>query len=256
MTPICSVVIPVYNRENYIAQTLESVRKQSFSDIEIILIDDCSTDGSYDLMRELSKADHRISVYKNEKNLGVADTRNKGVALARGKYIALLDSDDIWLYDKLEKQMNHLKEKDCRLSYCSYGFIDKNGNDIGGVFKVPSSIDLGGLLKRNVISCSTVLAERELFEKYPFNKTYYHEDLVEWINMLKECKVSYGYTKELAKIRIMKGSKSGDKLNAAKQRWLIYRNHMDMNLVVSSFYFLNYALFSAIKYRSIRKDLK
>jgi glycosyltransferase involved in cell wall biosynthesis len=256
MLPQCSVVIPVYNREDYITQTVESVLEQSFSDFEILLIDDCSTDGSYDLLKGLERKDERIKVYKNKVNLGVAETRNKGVSLSRGKYIALLDSDDIWLKDKLKKQMAHINDKECRISYCSYGFIDRNGNDIGGVFQVPPYIDLSGLLKRNVISCSTVLAERELFEKYPFNKDYYHEDLVEWINMLKECKISYGYTGKLAKIRIMKGSKSGDKANAAKQRWLIYRNHMEMGLLASSFYFFNYALFSAIKYRSIRKDLR
>ena len=252
----CSVIIPMYNCERFIEETVESVLKQTIKEIEIILIDDCSTDKSFDLIKKISDKDKRVKVYKNEENYGVALTRNKGIDLSSGKYIALLDSDDVWMPDKLEKQLNDIKVKDCQISYCSYGFIDRDGNNLGYDFIVPSSVNLTKILSKSVISCSTVIAERELFLKHKFNAEYYHEDFVLWIDMLRECKISFGQTEILAKLRIMKGSRSGDKANSAKQRWIVYRKYLNLNMLSSIYHFLIYILLGIKKYWRLRKVLQ
>lgn len=249
----CSVILPIYNSELYLKKTLESILNQTFVDFELIAIDDCSTDSSYEILQRMSEMDKRIRIYKNTKNLGVAKTRNRGIELAKGKYIALIDSDDVWAPKKLEIQIEFMQQEGCSLSYCSYGFIDKDNNDIGDVFYVPPHINLNSLLKKNVISCSTVIADRELFLKHKFNTEFYHEDFVTWIDMLKECKDSYGIVEELAKIRIANGSRSANKMNSAKQRWLIYRNYMRMGIPKAFYYYSNYAFLCAIKYWTLRK---
>ncbi|MBF7097332.1 glycosyltransferase family 2 protein [Alkalibacter mobilis] len=255
MIPKCSVVVPVYNREDFIEKTLNSVLDQTYKELELIVVDDCSTDRSYEIVKEIANRDPRVVLIKNDVNMGVADTRNIGIQKSSGKYVALLDSDDLWLDNKLEIQINHIEEKGCSLAYCGYGFFDKEGNRIGDTFHVPETVNLNQLLKRNVISCSTVLGERQLFINHKFDKRYYHEDLVAWISMLKECGTAYGVLDELAEITIMKGSKSGNKLKCAKERWKVYRDYLDMRMPLAVYYFLNYAYFSVAKYRPIRKDL-
>lgn len=253
--PECSVIIPVYNSLGFIEKTLESVLNQTFRNFEIIVVDDNSSDRSYEILKRISKKDHRVRIFRNDQNHGVAQTRNRGIELARGKYIALLDSDDIWLPEKLERQIAFMQEKGCSLTYCSYGFTDKNDNTIEGTFYVPPCVDLKTILKRNVISCSTVMADRQLFLRHKFKSTYYHEDYAVWIDMLKECKISYGYTGVLAKIRIMQGTRSGNKFNSAKHRWLIYRKHLKMNLFKAGFFYANYIFYSGKKYWELRKEL-
>lgn len=255
MEPLCSVVIPLYNRENYIEKTIKSVLNQSFKDFELIIVDDCSTDRSYQIAKEFAEQDPRIVLKGNKVNKGVADSRNFGIETAAGKYIALLDSDDVWLENKLEAQIDHIQKTGCRLVYCSYGYFDREGNRIGDSFQVPETVNLDQLLKRNVISCSTALGEKELFLNNKFDKRYFHEDLVAWISMLKECGTACGLTEELAELTIMRGSKSGNKMNAAKERWKIYREYLKMNLPSALYYFMNYTYFSLVKYRPIRKDL-
>ncbi|QSX09600.1 glycosyltransferase family 2 protein [Alkalibacter rhizosphaerae] len=255
MSPQCSVVIPVYNREEYIERTLRSILNQTFKDIEVIVIDDASTDQSWNKIQEVARQDPRIRTYRNKTNAGVAETRNRGICLAEGKYVALLDSDDVWVKDKLQRQMAQIKETGCRISYCGYGFFDKDGNRIGDTFHVPASVDLQRLLKRNVISCSTVVGETTLFRSHPFDKSYYHEDLVAWISMLQECKRACGVPEELAEITIMKGSRSGNKWTCARHRWKIYRDFLKMGRIRGLYYFMNYAYYSVVKYRPIRKEL-
>jgi len=255
MGPHCSVVIPVYNSETTIKQAVESVLNQTYADFELIVVDDGSSDHSFEMLKNLAKRDGRIRLLKNQENRGVAFARNRGIEASIGKYLALLDSDDLWLPDKLDRQISFMEKKECPLSHCSYGFIDHEGNLLGKMFCVPQQIDLPGLLKRNVISCSTVMGDRELFLKHPFNQEYYHEDFVEWIDLMRECKQSLGIERELARIRIMNGSRSGDKRNSARQRWRVYREYMNMGTLQAAYYYINYVFFSLLKYRTLRKGL-
>ena len=249
MEPLVSVVIPVYNASKYLAKTLDSALSQTYKNLEIILINDCSTDNSLEIMRDYEKADFRIRVLDSEKNQGVAAVRNRGIQAATGEYIALLDSDDVWVEDKIERQLKLLKENNAQIAYSSYSFIDENDQPIMHPFIVPEETTYKQMLKCNEIGCSTAIVEADLFKKHPFKKEFYHEDYVLWMELLSIPVRAVGISDVLVYYRYSSGSRSFNKVNAAQQRWKIYRKALDMNLIKSSTAMLGYMFNAFKKYR-------
>lgn len=127
MHVLVSIIIPNYNCARYIAQTIESVIAQIYQDWEMIIVDDCSTDGSYETAKEYAEKDSRITVYRMEQNSGAAACRNKAIELSQGDYLAFLDSDDLWLPEKLERQLRFMRENDCDFSFTEYEHINEDG---------------------------------------------------------------------------------------------------------------------------------
>ena len=127
-----SVIVPVYNAEKYLKQTLLSIQNQTFRDFEVLLVDDGSTDQSGQICDEWSRKDNRFKVI-HQQNHGVAAARNAGIRAAQGEFIAFLDADDLWLPEKLKRQITFMKEKGCNLSYTAYRFIDENGNILNNI---------------------------------------------------------------------------------------------------------------------------
>ena len=148
--PLVSVIMPAYNAEEYISEAVQSVMAQTYTNWELLILDDCSTDGTADKARCFSDLDPRITLYSNPKNIGVALTRNKGMALAKGSWVALLDSDDIWHKDKLEKQLVAAENTGADIIYCSYSLMDKNGEHLSD-FIVPERTSYDDMLRKNVI---------------------------------------------------------------------------------------------------------
>ena len=155
--PLVSVIIPAYNAEKIVGFTLDSVINQTYKNLEIIIVNDCSTDKTLDVLKEYEKKDKRIKVLSNEKNSGVAETRNNALNVASGDYIAFVDADDIWNLEKIEKQLNFMQEKDCKLTYTSVQFIDNDGNLTGQKFIVQEEVNFKKLLKQNVITLSSAM---------------------------------------------------------------------------------------------------
>lgn len=245
MTNLVSVIIPVYNSSKTIEKTIESVLSQSYADFEIIIIDDCSTDNSFEIIQELSKNDNRIILYRNQKNLGVAKTRNVGISMAKGEFISFLDSDDIWKSSKLEKQLEYIKQKNVDICYTSYEMVNNNETD-SVIRMVPKEISYKGLLKENVICCSTAIVKSELLQKHPFETEFFHEDFVLWLKLLRcGCK-AVGLQESLVIYR--KGGRSSDKLKACKNRWIVYRKSEKLSLISSIYYFISYAINGIKKY--------
>lgn len=249
MESLISIVIPVYNASKFLAKTLDSAINQTYKNIEILLIDDCSKDNSLEIMLDYERKDSRIKVLTSEKNQGVAAVRNRGIQAANGDYIALLDSDDIWIETKLEKQIKALKENNADISYCSYCFINENDKSVMHPFVVPSDITYQKMLYCNYIGCSTVLAKASLFKEHPFKKRFYHEDYVLWMELLRIPVKAIGIKEVLVNYRMMSGSRSYNKVNAAKKRWDIYRNAFGMNSVHSCLAMTGYAFNAIRKYR-------
>lgn len=177
MQPFVSVVMPSYNAEKYISEAIQSVIAQTYTNWELLILDDCSTDGTADKARCFSDLDPRITLYSNPKNIGVALTRNKGMALAKGSWVALLDSDDIWHKDKLEKQLVAAENTGADIIYCSYSLMDKNGEHLSD-FIVPERTSYDDMLRKSVLSCSTVLLRSSILSAHCFFTNYYHEDYV------------------------------------------------------------------------------
>lgn len=246
---LVSVVIPVYNAERFIGQTIESVQAQTYQEWELIIVDDCSSDHSWKIVQSYVRKDSRIKTIKLEKNSGVAIARNSGIKQAKGKYIALLDSDDIWLEDKLERQVALAEKRTASIVYCSYDFIDEKGEQIKKPFIVPEVTSYKSMLSSSVISCSTALIDSDLLKQHLFNPGFYHEDYVLWMELLKLPGIkAVGDTKVMAHYRQLSGSRSKNKGNAAKERWNTYRKALGLNLFLSTVAFVQYAVKGVLKY--------
>ena len=182
---LVSIVIPVYNAEKYLAKTLDSAINQTYKNIEIIAVNDCSKDASLQILNEYAQKDNRIKVYSNPENLRVAKTRNFAISKASGKYIAFLDADDIWHADKLQQQISIMQDQNLPLTYTAIQFINDDGEYTGQVFNVPEKVDFKKLLKQNVITLSSAVILRELLPDPVFHNDELHEDFILWLELLK-----------------------------------------------------------------------
>lgn len=247
--PLVSVIMPAYNASEFIADSIQSVLEQTVSETELIVIDDCSTDETAAVVRRLAEADARIRLLPNERNLGTAQSRNRGLDHCRGTYAAFLDSDDIWHPKKLEKQLERIRETGADLVYTSYAIVDASGRRRCEDFLVPGSIDLDGLLKENVIGCSTVLLSHKAAGHFRFRNDFYHEDYVLWLQMLRSGCTAAGVREVLVDYRFHSDSRAANKLSSAAKRWQIYRSYLGLSRMKSIRYLSHYALAGLKKYK-------
>lgn len=248
---LISIITPVYNAEEFIVQTIESVQAQTYNDWELLLIDDCSTDSSAELIRSFTDNDNRIRYVKLNKNSGAAVTRNTGLAMAKGRYIAFLDSDDIWKAQKLEKQMELIKEKDIGFVFTSYRYIMQDGSPMSKVARAPEKIDYNGLLKNTIIGCSTVLIDKKIIGDFRMANVRRGQDTATWLQLLKKTDYAYGIYDDLVWYRVVSGSLSDNKFTAIKRTWNTYRNVEHLSLPKAMYVFVFYA-YNAVKKRLIR----
>lgn len=246
--PMISVIMPAYNAASYIEEAIRSVQSQTLSDWELLVIDDCSTDDTCAVVERLAQQDSRIILIKNETNKGAAGVRNQGFELCRGEFVALLDSDDVWLPEKLSLQLDKLQKSGAHFCYTSYGVMDAEGNPAKKDYTVPEETDFEKLLKENVIGCSTVLMRREICEKYRFNTDFFHEDYLLWLQLLHDGYTAAGCSEVLTKWRYIETSRSFNKWQSAKNRWKIYRDYLRLPLLKSLRVFGSYVFASLKKY--------
>ena len=209
--PKVSIIMPVYNSEKYVQKTIKSVFSQSFKDWELIIVDDNSKDDTLKVINKLKT--NKLTVLKNKKNMGASYSRNTALTIAKGRYIAFLDSDDIWEKEKLEKQLNFMKEKDIAFSFSSYKRVDEKDRIIR-IVDAPEKVNFSYLLKNVVIQISTVVLDtakinKELI-KMPSIKT--SEDTAMYLELLNNLEYAYGYPECLAKYTARKHSLSSNKI--------------------------------------------
>lgn len=253
--PLISIVMPVYNCERYIMQAVESVIAQTYQNWELLIINDASQDNTQSIVNELAQKDSRIHVYDNAENSGVSKTRNRGVTLAKGDWIAFLDSDDAWAVEKLEKQVNFLQtNEEAELIFTGSAFINEDNQRAGYELHVPQTVDFRELLKQNVISCSSVLIKKEYLLLYSMPGDKMHEDYTVWLRTLKKVQFAYGIDEPLLIYRISSNSKSGNKLNAAKMQYRVYR-FVGLNIFQAMHYMVWYTVRNLRKYRKIYSSI-
>lgn len=239
--PLVSVITPSYNCENTISKTIESVINQSFSNWEMIIVDDCSSDSTRDIVRNYTDNDSRIKLVERQWNAGPAIARNVAIENAQGRYIAFLDSDDQWLNHKLEKQILFMQENDIELSYSAYNKYDFNGNHLG-VYKPPVKVNYNDMLKSNRIGCLTAIYDSEKLGKVYMPNISKRQDLGLWLRILKQVPYAYGMEEVLADyLAVQPNSVSSNKINAAKYQWRLYREIEKLSLKDSTKNFLSYA---------------
>ena len=240
-----SVVIPSYNSGRTIQQAVESALGQSVQ-VEVIIVDDGSQDDTENVL-DAYRDDSRVRIIRNEYNMGVAASRNRGVKEAACPYVAFLDSDDIWLPGKLEKQLELMDRTQAVLCSTARELISETGERTGRVIQVPESVTYRQLLRGNVINCSSVLVDRQAILKYPMGNDNIHEDYICWLQMLREYGTAVAVNEPLILYRQTRNSKSGSKLSSARKTFAVYRK-MGYGLVRSCVYFVCYAVNGVIKY--------
>lgn len=247
---LVSIITPVYNAEKFISNTIESVVNQTYRNWEMLLIDDCSTDSSAEIIKKIAEKDSRIRYIKLDKNSGAAVTRNWGLEEAKGRYIAFLDSDDVWKEEKLQKQMYLMKSKDIGFCFTSYRYMIEDGSPTNKVARAPEKINYNGLLKNTIIGCSTVLVDKEKIGDFRMTNIRRGQDTATWLQLLKITDYAYGIYEDLVWYRVVDGSLSYNKLKAIKRTWNTYRNVEHLSLVKAMYVFVFYA------YNALKKRIK
>lgn len=244
---LVSVIVPVYNAEVFLKDTIESAINQSYKNLEIILVDDMSTDDSRKVIKYYEEKYENVKSIFLEKNSGVAKARNIGIKNSKGRYIAFLDSDDVWDKDKIKKQVEFMKVNNYYFTFTGYRFIDENGEKLKTVVEAVDNVDYKKLLRHNVIACLTVVIDRYKISDI-FMPDIRHEDYVTWLSILKKDNKAYGLKEELAYYRVRGNSLSGNKIKAASWTWNILRNIEKLPLHKAVYYFCIYAIVNIKKH--------
>lgn len=246
--------MPAYNAERTIAEAIDSVLAQTFSDWELFVIEDGSSDDTLTIAEGYAETDSRICILKNDVNQGVSRSRMRGIEAADSPWIAFLDSDDFWHNDKLEKQFAMLeKHPDAQILFTASGFVTENGKAYSYVLKVPERISYNELLRGNVMSCSSVLVKREWMLKYPMAGDAMHEDYASWLQILREVPYAYGINEPLLIYRLSENSKSSNRISSAKMVYRTYR-FLRYTALQSAAMTFRYAAYSIRKRRNIKAN--
>lgn len=247
---LISIIVPVYNAGKYIEETIHMVEKQTYREWELILVDDCSVDNSREVIKKYmsAKKKENIRLIEKEANQGAAMARNTGMDAAKGRYIAFLDADDIWMADKLEKELAFMEEKQAAFVCTSYEFGDEKARGTGKIVHVPKTLTYKKALSRTVIFTTTVMLDtsktgRELIHM-PDIKS---EDTALWWKLLRNGFTAYGLDEVLAIYRRPAQSLSSNKLEAIKRIWYLYREQEGLSAFQSARYFVFWALRATLR---------
>lgn len=243
-----SIVTPAWRAAATVGETIESVLRQTYSEWEMLVVDDCSPDDTRARVAEFSARDPRVKLLPHVKNAGPAAARNTALSAARGRWIAFLDSDDIWLPQKLERTIAHARYARSALTFTGFRRIDADGGRTGHYISVPPSLDYRQLLRNTAIATSTVLVDRAMAGDFRMKQTYY-DDFACWLDILRPGRTAHGLDEDLVRYRVVSGSVSRNKVRSAAKVWQTYREVEGIDPFRSAWYFVNYGLNGLIKYR-------
>ena len=224
MNPLVSVIVPVYNTEKYVEEAVSSILSQSYTNIECIVINDCSTDGSVEKLARFT-LDNRVVVINLEKRVGVGRARNIGQSIARGTFIAFCDSDDFWHRDKLVEQVGFLIKNNLSFTCTSYYYINSVGGIIS-IFNPDKVINYSSLLNKCDIGTSTVIYNKEVLGILLMPGTRLKQDYLTWLCLLKDIGEIKAMCKPLVSIRVHTSSNSSNKLRAAYYQFYALNLHL------------------------------
>lgn len=233
---LVSIITPTYNCAKFIARTLDSVQAQTYQNWEMIIVDDRSQDNTKEIVEEYMKNDSRIKYHLLDENSGAAVARTEAMKLAKGSYMAFLDSDDIWMPDKLERQIKWMDDNGYAFSCTAYEQIDENDNLLNRTIKTIKKTDYNRLLLDCPVGNSTVVYDVEKMGKFEVPNIRKRNDDALWLQMLKKEKYIWGMPDVLMKYRIRKNSISSNKLKVIKYHWILYREIEHLSVIRSVFH--------------------
>ncbi|HAJ6654365.1 TPA: glycosyltransferase family 2 protein [Escherichia coli] len=245
---LVSIIMPTYNSSSTIHQSIESVISQTYTNWELLITDDCSSDDTYKIICNYALKDHRIRVFQNNINSGAGLTRNNSIEHARGRFIAFLDSDDMWTNDKLEKQIKFMLDNHFPLTYTYYKKTNASG-EITGRLRPPLEVNYNELLKSNVIGCLTAIYDASSLGKVYMPTIRKRQDMGLWLNILKIVPTAHCLAEELAIYREGHESLSSNKLKILRTQWLFYREHVGLSFIKTLWYFSHYVIRALKKYK-------
>lgn len=237
--PLVSVIMPVFNAEQTLRRSVDSVLRQTLPNLELVMVDDCSRDGSEKIMLEYASKDRRVKIVTQTVNAGVAEARNAGLRAASGSHVAFLDSDDWWDSRKLELQLAQMQESGALVSYAGYQRVAEDGRLLSCV-EPPAEIAYGDMLKSNHIGNLTGVYDRRLGD-VAFVRMG-HEDYVFWLDRVRRAgqAIRVRHDGPLAYYLVRNGSVSANKLRAARWQWRVYRESEHLGLWQAAWYMLHY----------------
>lgn len=244
---LISIVTPNFNSEKYISKTIESVQAQTYTNWEMVIIDDCSSDNSVAIIKRYMKTDTRIRLIELTENLGPAASRNAGIEIVKGTYLTFIDSDDLWMPHFLEISIQNIQNSD-GFVFASYHRFDENLQPYFKDFVVPKKVNYTDILETNSISCLTAFIDIQKLGKMYMPNVRYRQDMGLWLQYLQKIPFAVGIQEPLAIYRIRKKSHSRNKINLISHQWNFYRKVAKLSILNSLKFILLWILNGLKKY--------
>lgn len=232
---LVSVIMPTYNSSRFVAESIESILHQTYSNIELLITDDGSTDNTTEIINYYAKKDKRVKCFLLSENMGAGHARNYSIQKANGRYIAFCDSDDIWMTDKLEKQIAYMQEKKCSFCFSSYFVCDETGTQTSIVL-APHSVSLADTKRDDKIGFLTAVYDTYAYGKFYMPTLRKRQDWAYVLLILQKCKRAFALREPLAYYRKSKGSISSNKLSLIKFNAKVYETVFGYSTFLAYFY--------------------
>ena len=243
-----SVIMPSYNTERFIAKSIDSVLNQTYANWELIISDGPSNDNTAAIVNNYCEQDQRIRLITPTKHINIAEARFTSIQNSKGRYLAFLDSDDIWVNDKLEKQVKFMQDHHYAFTYGDYEIIDSNGQRTGKTIRNGGVVDYNKYLRNTILGCGSVMLDKEQVEQIIQPADDVNDDMGLWCSILRKGIKAYPLDEVLYQYRIRNDGASSHRLKMVKSVWNVYRKQEKLSWVKSVFCFLGYG-FNAIKKR-------
>ena len=249
MEDLVSVIMPVFNSSKTLAQSIDSILVQSYSNFEILIVDDFSVDDSWRIISDYMKMDSRVIGIKLSKNVGAAQSRNIGIDKATGRFIAFLDADDYWLPNKLERQIEFAIKKKAAISHTSYKWIDSQGKELSKMVVAKKELTYNQMLDYNYIGCLTAIYDIKIIGGKRFMPDIRkRQDYGLWLRIMREGHKAYGLNEVLAFYRTGVKSLSSNKWDAARYNYKLLREVEGLSTAKSTYHFLRYVFLAINKH--------
>lgn len=244
---LVSIIMPTYNCGRFIEETIASIQNQTYENWEIEIVDDCSTDNTKEIVEILAAKDSRIHYTCLDVNSGAAVARTEAMKLARGEYMAFCDSDDLWMPEKLERQLKFMQENGYAFSCTAYEQIDEESKSLDRVIKTIKKTDYNRLLLDCPVGNSSVMYNVGVMGKFEVPNIRKRNDDALWLTMLKKEKYIWGMPDVLMRYRIRKNSISSNKLAVVKYHWILYREIEHLSVLRSAFHICFWAFLKVFR---------
>ncbi|MFB6340428.1 glycosyltransferase family 2 protein [Saccharicrinis sp. FJH62] len=247
MNDLVSIITPSYNCEKFIGETIKSVLVQTYTDWELIIVDDCSSDSSVKVIQSYADVDSRIRFFELKQNKGAANARNVALSKVRGEYVAFLDSDDIWFPLKLEKQLSFMIENELSFSCTKYEEVDELGMETGVIIKVRPKSNYEQVLQSCPIGNSTVICHVKLLNGVSVPDIKRNNDFALWLQILKRTPLIYGINIVLTKYRIRDNSISRNKYSMLRYHWILFRKIENLSIIKSLYLMVGWIILKVFR---------